>query len=173
MLWEATHPTLLHPYLWLPDDDLARFPFLDEVPEGLVWHSGAVGQAVGEFITNDEGQCLAYHFPWFARIAQGCLVQSVQLNRRAYHGGRGNCWWGAAMPGPYDLDPRPDIQKVQAQGLVMALRQAFGPDHPRYWCRHSDYDAIKKDPGPGFKAEWMDEVGLEWKLPPGCKLVSD
>ena len=163
---------LLHPFPYIPDDDLHLFPQLEQVPTGIVWHSGDKGKALGEYTTNEpDGRCVAYTFAVFWRPPwNGQLVQTVPLNRRAFHAGPGNIWWGAGLTGPHDQDPRSDLEKELAQGLVMALQQAF-PGHVKYWCRHSDFQANRQDPGPGFKAAWMEEVGLTWKIPPGCKLA--
>ncbi len=162
---------LLHPYPYLPDDDLGTFPPLDmDKVEGLMWHSGSVGRALGEYTTDEpDGRCVAYHFPWFDKTLPGSLAQSVPLDVRAYHAGRGNCWWGAGLPGPASQLQRPEMERRQAQGLVLTLQQAF----PRfkYWCRHSDIDKSRHDPGVGFLDDWMLEVGMEWKIPPGCRLV--
>jgi hypothetical protein len=163
---------LLHPYPYIPDDDLHLFPQLAEVPEGVVWHSGDLGKALGEYSTNEgDGRSIAYTFAVFARPPwNGALIQTVPLDRRAWHGGPGNIWWGAGLTGPHAQDPRSDLEQQLAQGLMLALRQAY-PERVKYWCRHSDYEPSRRDPGPGFKAEWMEEIGFEWKLPPGCKLV--
>lgn len=156
-------PERLADWLWMPDDD--PWPLLHNNPQGIVVHSGAVGSAVGEYAVNEpDGRDIAYHFVWFE--SRQDFVQTVALNRRAGHAGKdGNHWLGIAFPGPTSQDPRPDDQRDKFLTLVHALvgLSVTLPVPLVYWCRHSDF-STHRDPGPGFKDEWMHETGLMWLL---------
>jgi hypothetical protein len=165
-----TWPRRLPGYLYVPDDDLPSFPQLRVPPEGIVFHSGSVGKALGEYtIDEPDGRCVAYHFPWFESLQ--AYVQTVPLNRRAYHAGKqGNHWLGVGLPGHWNKDPRREVVRLRTIQLASDLMEAF-PGVLRYWCRHSDIASNRKDPGPGFKDSWMSSVGMVWRIPPGCRLV--
>jgi hypothetical protein len=152
-------------YLYVPDDDLDRFPTLDVMPSGLVIHSGSVGKALGEYTTDEpDGRCVAYHFAWFEGLQAFC--QTCPLDVRAFHAGKaGNMWWGIGLPGPYSEDPRRSVVRDRTIQLCQDLMIEFSPTL-RYWCRHSDISPkTRKDPGPGVKESWFAGVGLIHGLP--------
>ena len=148
---------------WLPE-----LPRLDDpdhsrqvrIPMGVVVHSGEHAARVAESVLED-GRGVSYHIAWHS--ARGEYVQLVSLRDRAYHAGpRGNHWVGVALPGPYDLDPRPDEQRVAFRAMMELLLSAFAGGL-WWWCRHSDIDVNKKDPGPGFRDDWLAGMGLRWR----------
>jgi len=153
-------------YDYEPDDDLAHYKLLTEVPTGIVIHSGAKSARVGPYIINDP-TAYAYHAAWFP--GRG-IVQTAPLNLRVSHGGVGNCWFGLGLSGPYGQDPRSAAEVADLIRFCVTLKVLFAP-RMRFWCGHQDYDANKKDPGPGVTTEIMASAGLEWSLPPGAKLA--
>ena len=60
------------------------------------------------------------------------------------------------------LDPRPAEERDDFRRLLEQLQDAWAGSL-RHWCRHSDIDAGKRDPGPGFSADWLEGSGLEWR----------
>jgi len=161
-------PTLLDAYgiPYEPDDDLHLFKPFVRPPEGIVVHSGDKGEGVGEYITNDPTR-YAYHAAWFRWRG---LVQIAPLNLRVHHGGAGNDWLSVALSGPWHQDPR-RLEELQALLHFCIVARAVYSPHLRYWCRHSDYDADKKDPGPGVTEDQMALAGLVRGLPDGCQPV--
>lgn len=152
-------------YLYVPDDDLDRFPTLDVMPAGICWHSGSVGKALGEYIIDEpDGRCVAYHLAWFESLQAYC--QTCPLDVRAFHAGKeGNMWWGIGLPGPYSANPRRDVVRERTIQLARDMVMQFAPTL-RWWCRHSDISPrTRKDPGPGFEDSWMEAAGLTWGLP--------
>lgn len=146
----------------LPDDQYlaGRLPRLREMPDGLVVHSGARAPGVAEYLADHP---LSAHVCWSRD--HGGLVQQVPLTHRAQHAGpQGNSWWGLELSGPYSQDPRSNWERAQWVRVMGLWRAACG-GRPHYYCRHSDIDPHKRDPGPGFTAEWADAVGLAWQLP--------
>jgi N-acetyl-anhydromuramyl-L-alanine amidase AmpD len=121
-----------------------------------------VGKRLGEYtIDEPDGRCVAYHFAWFESL--GAYVQTVPMNLRAFHAGAaGNHWLGVGLPGPYGRDPRRQVVYDRTVQLARDLVAVMAPVL-RYWCRHSDIAADRKDPGPGFKDSWMASAGLVWR----------
>lgn len=144
------------------DRDFSQQP---KCPTGIVVHSGAQKERVAESSIED-GRDVSYHLAWSEK--HGRIVQLVALNFRAWHAGSaGNDWIGIALPGPYDLNPRPAPQVVEFRLAVRDVLDALAPfGKVRYWCRHSDIDPDKHDPGPGFDGTWFEGLGLEWKRGP-------
>ena len=156
------------PDIWLPDvvrlpDDQYRagtLPRLAQRPSGLVIHSGESRDTVAEYITTHP---LSYHVCW--SHAHNALVQTVPLDYRAQHAGAaGNDWWGLALPGPWDQDPRSEHQRDEFERVLWIWRALTG-GLPRYFCRHSDIDEHKRDPGPGFLDEWAAGVLMTHRVP--------
>jgi hypothetical protein len=170
--WPDCCPEWLDGWARVEDDD--PWPALAAPPLGLVVHSGAKRPNVGEYAVDEpDNRNIAYHFPFFETLDQ--FAQSVSLRRRAGHAGsQGNAWWGIAWPGPVSQDPRPEYQKEQFLELVHALVAVSQLNYHRlpsgevvhrplrFWCRHSDI-SNHRDPGPGFKNEWMKGTGLIWQ----------
>ena len=160
-----TVPTLLSSRLWMPDLDHSR---QHSVPEGIVIHSGDRQDRVAESALED-GRDVSYHLAHSRK--HGKLVQLVALNRRAWHAGRlGNDWLGIALAGPYTLNPRPVDEREDFRALLgelVAAWRAAGLAPLRWWCRHSDLEPGKKDPGLGFTSDWLDGFGLSWRRGPG------
>jgi len=172
LLWPQSCPEWLDGWPRVDDDD--PWGPLVSPPRGIVVHSGERGQGVAEYaVAEPDGRDIAYHFAWHHEMES--FVQCVSLRRRAGHAGpAGNHWLGIAWPGPVDQNPRPDYQREQFLALVHALVGVSRLNHIRrpdgaiqaapltYWCRHSDI-ANKRDPGPGFRNEWMRGTGLIWQ----------
>jgi len=129
-------------------------------PMGVVIHSGDTAPNVAEYITTHR---YSYHVASSAEHNQ--LVQTVPLTHRAQHAGReGNDWWGLALSGPDEQDPRSEHERLEVQ-RVMAIWLIAHPGL-LWWCRHSDIKATKRDPGPGFLPSWVEVFGLRWKRGP-------
>lgn len=151
--------------IWLPERIKTRDPDQSRQgrpPRGIVVHSGDKFDRVAESAIED-GRDISYHVAHSRK--HNCLVQQVPLNRRAWHAGaEGNDWIGIALAGPYDLNPRPDSERQDFRLAVAQIIDALKVVGVRLeaWCRHQDFCAIKKDPGPGFDATWMDGFELRW-----------
>ena len=149
----AEWPDKLPGRLWLPDENHSH---QKDPPRGIVVHSGALGPGLARAALR---MGISYHFAW--SVEHGVFVQLVSMQRRAYHAGSaGNDWLGIAIPGPWDKDPRSPLVKADFQLLVGQIVDAFG-GYIQYWTRHSDIEPEKKDPGPGFTADWI-EPPLVW-----------
>ena len=137
-------------------------------PTALVIHSGAIADNVAEYLHRCQRKVSA-HFSWSGE--RDAFVQQVDLDREAWHAGgstiagqRANgCSIGIELPGPWLQDPRPQEQLDAFQALIGELCTAL--PSLQYWTRHSDINAGKKDPGPGFNQDFVDVLwlaGLEW-----------
>lgn len=128
-------------------------------PEGVVIHSGSSSPNVAEYVANGpaDGRRVSYHLAWSSGLQR--FAQLVDLERRAWHASsEGNDWLGLALSGPWDQDPRRDIERAEFVALMPALMVAVSS--LRYWCRHSDITPGKRDPGPGFSEDWIRCSGL-------------
>jgi N-acetyl-anhydromuramyl-L-alanine amidase AmpD len=149
----------------LPDDEYlaGRLRRLDAPPRGIVIHSAARGAGPAEYLADEgDGRDLSCHLAWSAR--HGGIVQMVPLDRRAQHAGRaGNDWLGVELPGPWDQIPRPDAQREELRRVLLIAVVVL--PWLAYWCRHSEIDQTRRDPGPGFHNGWLDGLGLVWGVP--------
>jgi hypothetical protein len=144
----------------IPDDQYAagQLRRLVRPPLGIVLHSGDTAPNVAEYITTHR---YSYHFAWSHRMQQ--LVQTVPLTHRAQHAGSANGWLGVAFSGPDEQNPRRPEELAEWRrvgGILVSAMPCL-----RYWCRHSDLSARKRDPGPGVTEAWMDGMGLAWWVP--------
>lgn len=134
-------------------------------PKGIVFHSGDKAAAVAEAALKMD---VSYHAAHHAGL--GKIVQLVDLDRRAWHAGTvGNDWIGVAVAGPDEQNPRPDSQRDDVRHVVELIKAAV--PSVEFWCRHSDIEAKKTDPGPGFLDSWMDGL-LVHGLPTATKKKS-
>ena len=148
-------PGKLPSRIWMPDEDHS---YQREPPEGIVIHSGAIGPDLAGAAKRMK---ISYHFAHSTEHGQ--LVQMVSMRRRAWHAGpKGNHWLSVALQGPWDKDPRTDAELLDFRLLMKELQEAFNGSL-KFWCRHSDIEARKKDPGPGFDESWIRGFGLEWR----------
>lgn len=132
---------------WIPDEHHSA---QIGTPTGIVFHSGDHRAAVAEAALQMD---VSYHCAHHAGL--GRIVQLVDLDRRAWHAGAaGNAWIGVAVPGPDEQTPRPDSQRDDVREVVRKIKEAV--PSVIWWCRHSDIEAGKGDPGPGFLDSWMD-----------------
>ncbi|MBU1082455.1 MAG: N-acetylmuramoyl-L-alanine amidase [Spirochaetes bacterium] len=165
---DAPHP-IAPGTAWLPvrrwedDEYLAgRLPLLED-PEGVVLHCGATDGDLARYTTHEPAERdVSYHLVIDRRRRQ--VIQTVPLTHRAWHAGRWNGWYGIALLGPYELDPRPDWERDALRAVLIMLAEAR--PSVRYVCRHSEQPgAGRRDPGPGVKADWLEGTGLRWGLP--------
>lgn len=141
---------------------------------------GVQGQPGAVKVGNRWLRQVAAHFCWYSgresKVRRGLVlppykdgfVQQVSLRRQAWHAGGSRCRGrgavnsrsiGVELPGPAS-GPRNPRQRSRFRRLVSDLQAAL--PSLRHWTRHSDVDRGKRDPGPGFTAEWMDGLGMEW-----------
>lgn len=150
----AEWPDWLAQYDHKPDQ---HHSYQARIPQGIVVHSGDKGR---DLVTASLRMDISYHFAWDGKDR---FVQLVSLSRRAWHaGGVGNHWLGVALSGPWDQRKRAEDERLAFVQLVADIREAFA-GYVQYWCRHSDIEPAKKDPGPGFTDAWVDGSGLEWR----------
>lgn len=151
-------PDFLPGYQHRPDQ---HHSYQARMPQGIVVHSGDKGR---DLVTASLRMDISYHFAWNGKDR---FIQLVSMSRRAWHaGGVGNHWLGIALSGPWNQDPRQEDERLKFRMLVESIVESFA-GHIRYWCRHSDIEPGKKDPGPGFTGEWIDGLGLEWRKASG------
>ena len=156
-----TSPVWLPGFVRFPDSEIPQLRPLP-TPSGLVIHSGATAPGVAEWLARNKYSC---HLSWSS--THGELVQQVPLDLRAQHAGSANDWWGVEMPGPWDKDPRSVSELVEFARAVVALQVAANGNLSG-WCRHSDLNPKKKDPGPGFDERFeraLSCAGIQWRLP--------
>ena len=127
-------------------------------------HSGARAEGVAEYAELEpDGRRISYHLAWSKNYRQ--FVQMVPLTHRAWHAGReGNHWIGIALMGPWHLDPRTPEERHEFRRVLGILLDAM--PCLIYWCRHSDINQHKRDPGPGFEVkEWLRgfDERLTWR----------
>jgi N-acetyl-anhydromuramyl-L-alanine amidase AmpD len=145
-------------------------PMFQINPNLLVIHSGSKSEGVAEFFQKigqvkygDRMVKVSTHLAW---CADGFFCQCVPFDRVAWHCGgsrfRGErrlnfLSIGIELPGPWDGD-RSDAQLKTLRKTVRRLKEIV----PSLLTvvRHSDIDARKRDPGPGFKWECLDGLGL-------------
>lgn len=152
-------PDRLAGRLWMPDPDHSR---QRHPPTGIVVHSGDAADRVAESALED-GRDVSYHFAWSR--GHGCLVQLVSLQRRAWHAGAaGNGWIGIALSGPWSQRQRRDEERADFERLLLELQAAFAGTL-RWWCRHSDIEPAKKDPGRGVGQRWFEAAEMRWGRP--------
>jgi hypothetical protein len=150
----------------MPDYDYleGRLPRLDAPPTGIVIHSGATAPPVAEYLQKHR---YSAHLSWSRDWGQ--IVQQVPLTHRAQHAGAANGWIGLELSGPWDQRARSLHEQMDFRRVMGIL--LYGRLELTGWCRHSDIDPDKRDPGPGFLDSWMDEMGLEHRPPPGMQFV--
>jgi N-acetyl-anhydromuramyl-L-alanine amidase AmpD len=158
---DATHPwpDKIATRIWLPDKD---FSHQVRRPSGIVVHSGESADWVAEASLKNanEGKPESYHFAHSRQF--DCLVQLVSLRSRAWHAGtEGNDAIGVALKGPWDLDPRGDDEREDFGRLMFELQNAFAPAQLKWWCTHAEITPGKRDPGAGFKADWIEGYGFK------------
>ena len=151
----------------IPDDEYreGRLRTLTRPAKGIVFHSGSKQDNVAEYAEHEpDGRSISYHFAWSR--THDALVQMVPLTHRAWHcGSAWNHWLGIALSGPYEQDPRSDHELSEVKRVVGLL--VTTQPQLKWWTRHSILaPARRKDPGPGFKDEVMQGMGLELYLPP-------
>ena len=149
--------------IWQDDEYLeGALRELDSEPEGLIIHSGHRNEGVADYTTNEgDDRRVSCHAAWSKRHQD--FVLTVPLTHRASHAGAWNCWYGLALPGPYDQDPR-DAGQHEAFRRLIWTWCAVKPGL-RFWTRHSIVSDTRHDPGPGFKDSWMEGTGLELWTP--------
>ena len=141
--------------IFLHDKDYSR---QRHPPTGMVIHSGERGEGLAEASLKMD---ISYHFAWSS--THKCFVQLVSCQNRAWHAGsQGNHWLGIALTGPWHQRERSDAELKDFRLLVKQIQEAFNWTI-KYWCRHSDIDIHKRDPGPGFNGKWLDGLGVEWR----------
>jgi len=158
---------------WMPAKHWNDTPIFREEPDLLVLHSGSAHDNVAEY-ERDTGQVeytnrasgekhivlTCYHVA-FSREHQD-YVQQVELCCESWHAG-GSLWRGQghtnahsvglAMPGPA-ADVRP--QQLLDKTVLAATRILICRPSLQYWCRHSNIDLGKMDPGYGVPNSIFD-----------------
>jgi len=156
----AEFPSLLPGYLYRPDGDHSR---QRRLPQGVVLHCGSYQPDLADA---SLGMDISYNFAWDVPDDKGPgqYTQLVPMDRRAWHASSaGNHWLGIAMSGPETQDPRDPWELQCLARLLRDIHSATG-GYVKYWCRHSDICATKRDPGPGLKSDWVrSETGLIWR----------
>jgi N-acetyl-anhydromuramyl-L-alanine amidase AmpD len=126
-------------------------------PTGIVVHSGDLADRVAESVLHDK-RGVSYHFAHSHKL--GVLIQLVSLRDRAYHASvEGNDAIGIGLSGPWGQSPRANEERGDFRALVLELQAAFGRAL-QWYCRHSDITPGKRDPGPGFLPEWIEDLGF-------------
>lgn len=151
-------PDIIPGRIWWPDRNFSK---QRKPPEGIVIHSGDKGPDLAMAASKMD---ISYHFAH--SVKHGLLVQMVRCTDRAYHAGpEGNDWLGIAITGPDEQEWRPRSEMHDFQLLIEQLQRAFAGTL-KYWCRHSDINPGKTDPGPGFDETWMSDSEMIWKRGP-------
>jgi len=175
-------PDSLPGYDWVPSYWQQQLPVFATLPDMIVLHSGDVGANVAEYLANplaEEGAVNAVlcsdgkyrrkvgaHFAW--SLTRNRFVQQFSLRQEVPGAGSvpvlGKRVNGHAiqieLSGPYDQNPRSELERNLFQDWVSTLLRYVRSIH--YWTRHSDIDAGKHDPGPGFSSDWLNTTGLTW-----------
>lgn len=143
-------------------------------PDLLVMHSGGVGDNLAGYLrdprcapkTPGARRCpdglwrrtVSAHLAWLPdrRLPTGgVLTQGVALSRQAWHAG-GSRWRGRGavnarsigieLAGPPSRDRGAELEAIrEALAVLIVVVPSL-----RWWCRHSDIQANKSDPGPGL-----------------------
>jgi len=150
----------------VPDDEYkaGRLRLMTRSPKGLLLHSGDAAEHVAEYAEDEgDGRDISYHLAWSKEHQQ--IVQMVPFTHRAWHAGEDwNHWIGLALSGPWDQDPRREVERQEFIRVVGVLVQV--QIQVEWWSRHSIVAPTrKKDPGPGFKDSWMEAIGLNLWTP--------
>lgn len=154
---------------------LRKLPTPDKRPTppiGIVLHSGDKGPGTAEWawkVDKTTGLGMAWfwaHFAWWHRWNH--FVQTDYLDAWAPHGGIYNQYAiGIELPGPYHLDPRPDFHRIRTVQLVkdiISFCPTVGWPIPLWLTGHKFFDHEKKDPGPGVKPDWFNDLPIDVKL---------
>lgn len=133
-------------------------------PVFLIIHSGDKRANVAEYFSVATRQA-STHLAWSATYEQ--FAQCVPLSHVAW-GAAGAVYKGlndlnfrsiqVELPGPWD-HPRNDGQLKHLHTVAKTLKLMI--PSLRIALRHSDVEADRKDPGPGFKWECLDGLGYE------------
>jgi len=143
-----------------------RGPRFQVEPWLLVIHSGSISDAVAEYFSNPrDDRVVSAHLAWSRKL--GGFAQCVPFSHVAWHCG-GSSYMGLRrlnfysigieLPGPWNKErngnEHRDITCAVGNllGMVPSLTTVV---------RHSDINSNKKDPGPGFKMECLEGLGLK------------
>lgn len=150
-------PNLLHGYQYKPAFNSLENPrYINKSPQGIIIHSGEMGEGVAEWAWKKEAKYWA-HFAWSRTLKE--YVQTDLMRHRAPHAGKYNDWLGIEMPGPASLNPRPEIQREDLRKLICAVIEAVSTI--KIITAHQFINIKKHDPGPGVDALWFDGLGLD------------
>jgi len=160
---------------WMPAKHWNDTPLFTVEPDLLVVHSGSIAEDVAEF-ERDIGQVeytdkttgelhivlTCYHVAWSTE--QRAFVQQVELCCEAWHAG-GSLWRGQshtnahslsmAFPGPAAVSRPTTVLDAAVNAVV---RMQIARPSVKYWCRHSDVDLNKRDPGAGVPNSIFDGI---------------
>lgn len=151
-------------------------PLFQAMPWLLVIHSGSIAPGVAEYLhrfgpaeAESRGTKVSCHVNWSSELDG--FAQGVRLDTVAWHCGGSRleyegrthrrlnfCSIGIELPGPWNKE-RSDEQLGMVREAAIAL-VAHVPSL-RVVVRHSDIDSEKLDPGPGFRWECLEGLGLE------------
>jgi hypothetical protein len=130
---------------YIPDPEVATFPALRFIPQGLIIHCS------GETDKRQRIKRVSYHIEWDSE--RNVFVQCVPVNVRATHLrlNQGNTWLGICFPGPVHREYDEHIYQEWVR-VINVLDSVF---YLKYWCRHSDLESTCRDPGMGFNERFI------------------
>ena len=145
----------LEGYIWMPAHRAGKRGEFKQAPVALVAHSGWRAAHVAEWFQRR----IARNWTTFAWTkGHGCIAQCDLINQTTQHAGR---FWndfsiGVELPGPWRQNPRP---QEQADELIRVARDCVAI-YPSIVLAttHRSITKSKRDPGPGFRPEWLAEV---------------